>query len=153
MTTFDFSPLFRSTIGFDTMTRLLEGTLGAEEMSSYPPYNIEKTGENRYRISMAIAGFGEDDVSIEVKENMLHVVGERKEDDRDRVYLHRGIAARAFRRQFQLADHVEVVGARLERGLLIIDLARELPEALKPRRIHISTGGPGKLVEGKKSAA
>tara|TARA_R110002110_G_scaffold276558_3_gene491908 strand:+ start:116 stop:589 length:474 start_codon:yes stop_codon:yes gene_type:complete len=138
MTTFDFSPLFRSTVGFDRMQRLLEAANRADEANGYPPYNIEKLEENAYRITMAVAGFAEDDLEIEVKEGVLFVSGQQPEDSTERSFLHRGIAGRTFRRSFQLADHVKVQGASLENGLLHIDLAREIPEAMKPRKISIS---------------
>ena len=137
---FDLTPLYRSTIGFDRLGALLD-TLGAfdGEVPSYPPYNIERVGENEYRISMAVAGFGEKDLSIEVKENTLSIRGEKQAEVGETTYLHRGIAGRSFERKFQLADHVVVKGARLENGLLHIDLVRELPEAMKPRTIEITT--------------
>ena len=136
---FDLTPLYRSTIGFDRLGSLLD-TLGAFEgdTPSYPPYNIERVGENEYRISMAVAGFGENDLAIEVKENTLSIRGE-KQAEVDTTYLHRGIAGRSFERRFQLADHVVVKGASLENGLLHVDLVRELPEAMKPRTIPIAT--------------
>lgn len=154
MTTFDFSPLFRSTIGFDRLMPFFEDALRWDESAaSYPPYNIEKTGEDSYRITMAVAGFNKDDLNIEVRANALAVTGERKEDE-DHSYLHRGIAGRDFVRQFRLADHVNVVGADLENGLLHIDLVRELPEEMKPRRIEISTAAAVKrLIEKAKKVA
>lgn len=137
---FDLTPLYRSTIGFDRLGSLLD-TLGAFEgdAPSYPPYNIERVGENAYRISMAVAGFGESDLDIEVKENTLSIKGEKRVEQENSTFLHRGIAARSFERRFQLADHVEVKGATLENGLLHVDLVRELPEAMKPRTIEITT--------------
>jgi molecular chaperone IbpA len=137
---FDLTPLYRSTIGFDRLGSLLD-TLGAFEgdAPSYPPYNIERVGENEYRISMAVAGFGEGDLTIEVKENTLSIRGEKQTEVEPTAYLHRGIAGRSFERKFQLADHVVVNGARLENGLLHVDLLRELPEAMKPRTIPIAT--------------
>jgi molecular chaperone IbpA len=137
---FDLSPLYRSTIGFDRLGSLLD-TLGALEgdAPSYPPYNIERVGENEYRISMAVAGFGEQDLTIEVKENMLSIRGEKQTETEETTFLHRGIAARSFERRFQLADHVVVKSAGLENGLLHVDLVRELPEAMKPRTIPIET--------------
>ena len=137
---FDLTPLYRSTIGFDRLGSLLD-TLGAFEgdTPSYPPYNIERVGENEYRISMAVAGFGEKDLAIEVKENTLSIRGEKQVETEETTYLHRGIAARSFERRFQLADHVVVKGAGLENGLLHVDLVRELPEAMKPRTIPIAT--------------
>jgi molecular chaperone IbpA len=137
---FDLTPLYRSTIGFDRLGSLLD-TLGAFEgdTPSYPPYNIERVGENEYRISMAIAGFGEKDLLIEVKENTLSIRGEKQAEVGETTFLHRGIAGRSFERRFQLADHVVVKGASLENGLLHVDLVRELPEAMKPRTIPIET--------------
>jgi molecular chaperone IbpA len=140
MTTFDFSPLFRSTVGFDRLMNMLENSVQwAEGGNGYPPYNIEKTGEDRYRITLAVAGFGEDELAVEARENALLVEGRKKEGDAGHSYLYRGIAGRSFKRQFQLADHVKVTGAHLHNGLLVIELLRELPEAMKPRRIGIST--------------
>lgn len=137
---FDLSPLYRSTIGFDRLGSMLD-TLGAFEgdAPSYPPYNIERVGENDYRISMAVAGFGEKDLTIEVKENTLSIRGEKQVEAEQTTFLHRGIAARSFERRFQLADHVMVKSAGLENGLLHVDLVRELPEAMKPRTIPIET--------------
>jgi molecular chaperone IbpA len=139
MRSFDLSPLYRSTVGFDRMFNLLDSVGGLETSApTYPPYNIERTGENEYRVTMAVAGFGEDDLSIEAKENTLTVKGEKSEtEEKENQFLYRGIAARAFERRFQLADHVEVKGATLENGLLHVDLVREIPEAMKPRTIAI----------------
>jgi molecular chaperone IbpA len=143
MTTFDFSPLFRSTVGFDRLMTMLENSVQwAEGSNGYPPYNIEKTSEDQYRITLAVAGFGEDELSIEARENALLVEGRKKEGDAGHSYLYRGIAGRSFKRHFQLADHVKVVGAHLHNGLLVIELVRELPEAMKPRRIEITTATP-----------
>ncbi len=140
---FDFSPLFRSTIGFDRRMYLLEGAASADEATpGYPPYNIEKTDDRAYRITMAVAGFGADELEIETRENTLVVAGKQTETNGDRTFLHRGIAGRSFRRNFQLADHMKVVGAGLENGLLHIDLVREVPDEMKPRRIEISTSAP-----------
>ncbi len=139
---FDLTPLYRSTIGFDRLGSLLDTLTSFEgDAPSYPPYNIERVGENEYRISMAVAGFGEADLSLEVKENTLSISGEKlsETDESGMTYLHRGIAARSFERRFQLADHVVVKGASLENGLLHVDLVRELPEAMKPRTIPIET--------------
>ena len=153
MTRFDFSPLFRSTVGFDRMMNMLEASARSGE-EGYPPYNIEKKGENDYRITMAVAGFGEDDLAIEVKDSTVTVSGSTSgEGDKEQTYLHRGIAARSFRRAFQLADHVHVSGANLENGLLHIDLVREVPEALKPRTIKISTGQDPRQIEASRQAA
>ncbi len=143
MRTFDLSPLYRSTVGFDRMFNLLDSLVGADgSVPTYPPYNIERTGENAYRVTMAVAGFGEPDLSIESKENVLTVKGEKKagEEQKENEFLYRGIASRAFERRFQLADHVEVKGATLENGLLHIDLVRNIPEAMKPRTIAIGNG-------------
>lgn len=137
MTRFDFSPLFRQTVGFDRMMSLLEAGTGED---GYPPYNIEKVGDDDYRITMAVAGFREGDLTVEARDGTVTVSGEiAKERDEGRTYLYRGIAGRSFRRSFQLADHVRVRGAALEDGLLHVDLVRELPEALKPRTIEIKS--------------
>ncbi len=152
MTRIDFSPLFRSTVGFDRMTRLLDAAAGWEETANnYPPYNIEKTGEDTYQVTLAVAGFAEKDVDVELKEGVLTVSGKRPDEDGKRAYLHQGIAERAFQRKFQLEEHVEVLGGSLVNGLLKIDLARRLPEAMKPRRIEIKSA-PQHLVEGSKAA-
>ncbi|CUI50110.1 Hsp20 family protein [Cognatishimia activa] len=142
MRTYDFAPLYRASVGFDQIADMMDRVLSDNiPTSSYPPYNIEKTAEDAYRISIAVAGFSADDLGIEVKENAL-VVTARKPDAKDeKSYLHRGIATRAFERRFQLADHVRVNGASHEDGMLHIDLVREVPEALKPRRIEIARGG------------
>ncbi|MGR3434897.1 MAG: Hsp20 family protein [Shimia sp.] len=147
MRTYDFAPLYRATVGFDRIADLMDRVAGAETgAQSYPPYNIEKTDENAYRISIAVAGFTADDIEVEVKENALHVSAKKAEDEGDRTFLHRGIATRAFARRFHLADHVRVTGAAHEDGMLHIELAREVPEALKPRRIEIA-GPRAKQVE------
>lgn len=135
---FDFSPLHRSTIGFDRLFSMLDSA--TSDTPSYPPYNIERTGENAYRITMAVAGFSEADLSVEAKEHVLTIKGEKKDEDEDREILYRGIASRAFERRFQIAEYVRVDGAHLENGLLHIDLVRELPEAMKPRKIEIGSG-------------
>jgi len=143
MRTFDFSPLYRSTVGFDNMTRLLESALRADDsQSSYPPYNIEKTGENAYRITMAVAGFGENDITITAQENSLVVTGKLAKTEEDKKFLYRGIAGRAFERRFELAEHIRVAGASLVNGLLHIDLVKEVPEAKKPRTVKIETVAP-----------
>jgi molecular chaperone IbpA len=135
---FDLSPLYRSTVGFDSLASMLDQIADFDnEAATYPPYNIERLTENEYRITMAVAGFGKEDVEIEVKENTLSIRGEKKEADREHTFLHRGIASRAFERRFQLADHVEVKGADVKDGLLSVDLEREVPERLKPRMIQI----------------
>ena len=138
MATLDFCPLFRPTIGFDQLPSLLSHALERPEIG-YPPYNIEKVGEDQYRIVMAVAGFGKDDVEIVQEQNRLSVRGKLK-DSNGTTYLHRGIATRAFERHFDLADYVEVTNATMGEGLLVIDLKRELPEALKPRSIPINAG-------------
>ncbi|MFS4581003.1 Hsp20 family protein [Phaeobacter sp. C3_T13_0] len=141
MRSFDFAPLHRATIGFDQIADLMDRALSSDvAQPSYPPYNIEKTAADAYRISIAVAGFSEADLGVEVKENALIISAKRSEDDADRTYLHRGIATRAFERRFTLADHVRVTGASHADGMLHIDLQREVPEALKPRRIEIATG-------------
>ena len=137
----DFTPLYRSTVGFDRLFNLLDSVTGFDEgPAAYPPYNIERLGENEYRITMAVAGFGEDELKVDVKEQTLNVSGAKKAEDRDRQFLHRGIAARSFERRFQLADHVEVKGADLKEGLLHIELVRNVPERFKPRTIAIGNG-------------
>lgn len=147
MTTYDFSPLFRSTVGFDRFARLFESVLETDSsLPSYPPYNIESIGEDAYRITMAVAGFGEDELSIEARENTLVIAGRKKTDEGAVTYLHRGIAAREFVRRFQVADHVKVTGACLDHGLLSVDLVREVPEELRPRTIEIKTEAPADLM-------
>ncbi len=149
---FDFTPLYRSTVGFDRLAQML-GEASNIDAPTYPPYNIERVGENEYRITMAVAGFSEDDIAIEIKENALTVAaGKPRTGNGDREFLHQGIAARSFERRFQLADHVEVTGASLENGLLHISLKRELPEAMKPRKIAITGAKAPKTIEGKKAA-
>ncbi|TYC60557.1 Hsp20 family protein [Rhodobacterales bacterium] len=135
----DFSPLYRSTVGFDRLFSMLDSA--GNEAPTYPPYNIERTGENAYRITMAVAGFKDDELSVEAKEHALTIKGEKAEEESDHEILYRGIAARSFERRFQIAEHVRVNGASLENGLLHVDLVREIPEAMKPRKIEISTGG------------
>jgi len=137
-TNLDFSPLFRSSIGFDRMLDALEAASRVESIDNWPPYDIIKTGEDDYRIAMAVAGFSQDELTITQEQNMLVVAGQ-KEDTREEQYLHRGIADRTFQRRFELADHVKVVGAGLVNGLLTIDLKREIPEEMKSRKIEIST--------------
>ncbi len=132
----DFAPLYRSTVGFDRLVQLLDQAGGFED-NGYPPYNIERTAENQYRISMAVAGFTREELNVEVKEASLTVRGQKGADDKDRQYLHRGIATRSFERRFQLADFVEVTGADLKDGMLHIDLARNIPERMKPRTVAI----------------
>ncbi len=143
MDRFDFSPLFRSTIGFDRLTRLVDAATRVDSSAlAYPPYNIEKTGEDAYRLTMAVAGFSPDEIDITVQENSLLVTGKAKKEDENGRYLHRGIARRAFERRFSLADHIKVVGASLDNGMLHVDLVREVPEEAKPRKIEIGTGQP-----------
>jgi len=148
MDSFDFSPLFRSTIGFDRLMRLADAATRVEGgANAYPPYNIETTGENAYRLTMAVAGFAADDLDITVKENALLISGKSKKDEESREYLYRGIARRAFERRFQLADHIKVAGSSLDNGLLHVDLVREIPEAMKPRKIEIGTGSGPKVID------
>jgi molecular chaperone IbpA len=146
MRTLDFSPLYRSVVGFDRLADLLESAT-AEAATGYPPYNIERTDENRYRIEIAVAGFRPEELNVEVKENLLTVQGRKAANDEARHFLHRGLAERNFERRFQLADYVVVTEATLQDGLLQLTLTRELPEALKPRRIEIGTG-KSTLIEG-----
>lgn len=135
----DFSPLYRSTVGFDRLFTMLDSLGQPDQSQTYPPYNIERTGETTYRITMAVAGFDESELTIEAREHALTVKGEKAEESADEAqFLYRGIAKRAFERRFQLADHVEVRAASLKNGLLHIDLVREIPEAMKPRRIEIA---------------
>jgi len=139
MTNIDLTPLYRSSIGFDRMASLLDSALRTESTNGYPPYNIEVVGENAYSISVAVAGFDENDIEIEVEKGVLTVSGKRQEDNNQRQFLHQGIAARSFERKFNLADHVEVNGATLRNGLLVINLERKIPEAMKPKRIPIGS--------------
>jgi molecular chaperone IbpA len=148
MRQFDLSPLYRSTIGFDRLVQLLDTMAGFDnEVTSYPPYNIERLADNEYRITMAVAGFGEDEIKIEVKENTLSVRGEKKPEDKEREFPYRGIAQRSFERRFQLADYVEVKGADLKDGLLHIDLVRTLPDRMRPRQIAIGSSTQPKHIE------
>ncbi|MCK0198398.1 Hsp20 family protein [Ancylobacter sp. 6x-1] len=148
MRTFDLSPLYRSTVGFDRLFSLLDQVGGVENGgTTYPPYNIERTGENAYRITVAVAGFTEQDLGIEVKENTLTIRGEKQPVEKSADVLYQGIAARAFERRFQLADHVEIRGASLANGLLHVDLVRKVPEAMKPRQIPITTGSAPSTIE------
>jgi molecular chaperone IbpA len=152
MRTFDLSPLYRSTVGFDRLANILDQVMSADvSQNTYPPYNIEKTGDDAYRITLAVAGFSEDELSIEAREGQLVVTGRKAEVEDKGNILHRGIATRAFERRFQLADHVRAVEAGTENGLLHIDLVREVPEALKPRKIEIARGG--KVLENQAAAA
>lgn len=152
MRSFDFAPLYRATVGFDRIADLMDRALTADvAQPTYPPYNIEKTAEDAYRISIAVAGFSPDELSVEVKDGAVHVTARKAPDANEKSYLHRGIATRAFDRRFALADHVRVTGAAHEHGMLHIDLIRETPEALKPRRIEIARPADSdvKQVEGK----
>ncbi|MEO1308157.1 MAG: Hsp20 family protein [Pseudomonadota bacterium] len=141
MRTHDLTPLYRATVGFDRIADMMDRVLSADmSQPAYPPYNIEKTDDDSYRISVAVAGFADEDLSVEVKEGALVISAKKSDTDTDRTFLHRGIATRAFERKFQLADHVRVTGANTVNGMLHIDLVREVPEALKPRRIEIGNG-------------
>ncbi len=139
MRTIDLSPLYRSLVGIDRVSELINAAARADNGSpTYPPFNVEEVGENAYRIELAVAGFGESDIDVEVRDSTLLITG-RKSGEDNRAFLHRGIAERAFERRFQLADYVVVTGAKLENGLLVIDLERQVPERLKPRKIEIAT--------------
>ena len=143
MRTFDLSPLYRATVGFDRIADMMDRVLSADvAQPTYPPYNIEKTDENAYRISIAVAGFSGNELSVEVKEGSLVVSARKAEEESAKTYLHRGIATRAFERRFALADHVKVTGATHADGMLHIDLVREVPETMKPRRIEIAASAP-----------
>ena len=154
MLTFDFAPLFRSSVGFDHVESLIDAARRTAETSeSYPPYNIERTGEDAYRITLAVAGFAPEELNIESRENVLTGSGEHKTaQEKGVAYLHRGIAGRAFQRRFQLADHVEVVNADLANGLLKVDLVRRVPEAMKPRKIAIGSAQANVIEPAKKAA-
>jgi molecular chaperone IbpA len=142
MRSYDFAPLYRATVGFDRIADLMDRVLSSDVVQpTYPPYNIEKTAEDAYRISIAVAGFTPEDLTVEVRDGSLYVSARKAQDETDRSYLHRGIATRAFERRFALADHVRVAGAAHEHGMLHVDLLRETPEALKPRRIEIARSG------------
>jgi molecular chaperone IbpA len=152
MRNFDLSPLYRQTVGFDRLFGLLDQAGGSESSPTYPPFNIERTGENAYRVTLAVAGFAREEMTIETRENTLSIRGAKEQvtQEAGREFLHQGIAARAFERLFQLADHVVVTGASLENGLLHVELVRELPETQKPRRVDIATGaGAPRVVEAK----
>ena len=141
MRSYDFSPLFRSSVGFDRLAQLMDSATRAEDNApSYPPYNIERTGEDQYRITMAVAGFAESDIEITAQDNALTVVGKQPKDEAPKNFLYRGIAGRPFQRRFELAEYIRVAGASLENGLLHVDLVREVPEAVKPRSIKINSG-------------
>lgn len=149
MRTIDFSPLFRHSVGFDRMQRLVDSALQHDvSANAYPPYNIEQTGDDEYRVTLAVAGFGDADLDITVKDNTLVVSGKIERGDEEVSYLHHGIAGRAFERRFELADHIKVVGADLVNGLLRIELRREIPEEKKPKKIAINT----KAIEHKQAA-
>ncbi len=153
MRTIDLSPLYRSLVGFDRLADQLDAAARTEAASGYPPYNIERTGENDYRIEIAVAGFKPDELTVEVKENLLTVTGRKAANDGDaKQYLHRGLAERNFERKFQLTDYLVVVDADLSNGLLSIALKRELPEALKPRTVEIKSSAASTLIEGEKAA-
>jgi molecular chaperone IbpA len=150
----DFTPFYRSAIGFDRLFQMLDQASGFDSEGTYPPYNIERTGENAYRITLAVAGFNSDELKVEVKEQTLTISGDKKAETPEKTFLHRGIAARSFERRFQLADHVDVTGADIQNGLLHVDLVRNVPERMKPRTIAIS--GAAKAagqIEAKASAA
>jgi molecular chaperone IbpA len=155
MRQFDLAPLYRNTVGFDRLFSMFDQLVGVDSAPTYPPYNIERTGENAYRISVAVAGFTDQDLSLEVKENTLMIRGDKKpaESERKAEVLYQGIAARSFERRFQLADGVQVTGAALENGLLHVDLVREIPEAKKPRQIPIGASRPTKTIEGEAKKA
>jgi molecular chaperone IbpA len=152
MRTIDFSPMYRSVVGFDRLAALLDSAAAQDPAAGYPPYNIERTDENTYRIEIAVAGFRPEELSVEVKENLLTVAGRKAANDDARKFLHRGLAERNFDRRFQLADYVVVTDADLSDGLLSISLKRELPEALKPRTIAINSAAKAPLIEGEKAA-
>ncbi|NDV01830.1 Hsp20 family protein [Pseudoroseicyclus tamaricis] len=142
MRTYDFSPLYRASVGFDQIAEMMDRVMASEpQANNYPPYNIEKTGDDAWRISIAVAGFSADELNVEARENALVITARKDGDETERRYLHRGIATRAFERRFTLADHVRVTGAAHENGMLHIELVKEVPEALKPRQIEISRGG------------
>jgi molecular chaperone IbpA len=149
MRTYDFTPLYRATVGFDRMASLLDRAMAADTATTYPPYNIEKLGENAYRISIAVAGFTAAELNIEAKDQQLTVTARKAETETQTTYLHRGIAQRAFEKTFQLADHVHVTGASHADGMLHIELERQVPEALKPRRIEIAAGASARAIEGR----
>ena len=146
MMNYDFSPLYRSTVGFDRVLDLLDQASRGQSMTNWPPYNIEKTGDDQYRITMAVAGFSPDEIDLVQQENVLLVTGQKHAEPEGVQVLHRGIATRAFKQTFNLADHVKVTGANLENGLLVVELRREVPEALKPRRIDIASSGGAKTI-------
>jgi molecular chaperone IbpA len=152
MRTIDFSPLYRTAVGFDRLASLLDAAASQDSQGGYPPYNIERTGENAYRVEIAVAGFKPEELNVEVKENLLTVTGRKAANDEARRYLHRGLAERNFERRFQLADYMVVSEAKLDAGLLSVSLHRELPEALKPRTIPIAQTSGQPAIEGDKAA-
>jgi molecular chaperone IbpA len=151
-TAFDFSPLYRSTVGFDRLFDMLDQTARVETAAHWPPYNVEKAGDDHYRITMAVAGFGSDEIEITQTENTLLISGQKQPEQENGQILHRGIATRAFKQTFNLADYVKVTNAKLENGLLTVDLVREVPEEMKPRRIQIANGTGPKTIEHDKAA-
>ncbi len=152
MTTLDFTPFYRSFIGFDHLAGLMDAAARNEKQPAYPPYNIEVTGEDQYRITMAVAGFDQDELSIETEHNKLVVRGQKSDKTEERRFLHQGIAERNFERKFQLSDYIKITGANVHSGLLHIELVREVPEALKPRRVHIAQGQPTTLLNQQNAA-
>jgi molecular chaperone IbpA len=152
MRTYDFTPLYRSAIGFDKLAQLFDEAQRADSHPSYPPYNVELVTEDRYRITMAVAGFERSELDIEAERDTLKIVGRKAKEDGKRTFLHRGIAARDFEQRFQLADHVKVVSAQLDNGLLNIELVREIPEAMKPRKIAIGGDSNVKVLEERHAA-
>lgn len=148
MRPFDLTPLYKTSVGFDHLASMLDSLGNDSPGNGYPPYNIERIDENDYRISMAVAGFGDDDLNIVVEKNTLTITGEKRAEEPEGDFLHRGIAARSFERLFNLADHVEVKSAELENGLLHITLIREIPEAMKPKTIAINNASPARKIEG-----
>ena len=150
MRTYDFSPLFRSTIGFDRLTNIMDTAMRQSDATeAYPPYNIQKTGENSYCITLAVAGFSEEELEIVSHDGKLVIEGRVKpnEENKENIFLHRGIAGRAFKRSFQLADHIKIMGANLSNGLLNVELVREIPEELKPKKIEISSSPKTRIIE------
>ncbi len=149
MRTIDFSPLFRHSVGFDRVQRLMDAASQAEQSSAYPPYNIEQLGDDGYRVTLAVAGFAEGDLDITLTDRTLVVSGKMSDPEGEQTYLHRGIAGRAFERRFELADHIQVKGASLENGLLHVELERVIPESQKPRKIDIAANSGAKQIEQK----
>jgi molecular chaperone IbpA len=155
MRTYDFSPLFRSTVGFDRLARMLDSAQRGDDVPTYPPYNIEQTGEDSYRVTMAVAGFSEDEIEVTTQDHSLTVTGRQPKEETPRQFLYRGIAGRPFERRFELAEHIQVKGASLQNGLLHIELVREVPEAMKPRNIKINGKDKAQptVIESKAAAA